>query len=156
MTDQKIIDGIIDQKLLQTTSLVSLMSPLQPLIETYEKNGEKATIAFMVGLPIPFNIFLVYFTAAYITYVNSSLEYMNDQDRALLYKIWESVELSKELTDMIHISKKDMKPEYVVSNVIAPMFTSYASIEKCNEAFRDMVYRLDQDYTISLSNCILV
>ena len=153
---QKIIDHVIDKKFLQTTSLVSLMSPLQPLIETYEKDGEKITIAFMVGLPIPFDTFLVYFTAAYITYVNANIEYMDEEKRKNLYRIWESVELNKDLNDMIQISKKDMKPEHVIANVIAPMFASFAGIENSNESFKEMVYRLDQDYTVSLMNCIRV
>lgn len=156
MNAQQIINKIVEEKLLQTTSLVSLMSPLQPLVETYEKNGEAETIVFMHGLPIPFSIFLTYFTAAYISYVNSNGNYLQKEDSNTLFYIWESVELNKDIVDMINISQRYKRPEDVISTVIGNMFSSYAILENSNEQFKEMVYRLDQDYNTSIINPIRI
>ena len=153
MTKQ-IINILVEKKLLQTTSLVSLMSPLQPLIETYEKDGEKETIAFMCGLPIPYAIFLTYFCASYITYVNSNGNYLQKEDINTLFEIWKSVELNKDIADMVNISQKEKRPEDVVSNIIVNMLAAYNLLENSNEQFKEMVYRLDQDYNTSIINPI--
>jgi len=150
MSDQMIINELIEEKLLQTTSLVSIMSPLQPLVETYEKNGGKETIVFMSGLPIPFSIFLTFFTAAYITFVNSSDHPLKKEDSDMLFAIWKSVELNNDILDMVNLSQRDKKPEYVISSIIGKMFSAYATSENSNEQFKEMVYRLDQDYNTSI------
>ena len=144
---QKIIEKIIDRNAFEAISLVSLMEPLRIFIETYEMDGETVSLAFLKGFPFTLDAFLVYLIGVFARLPSTAIS-TNNQQKELLSILWRKAKVNKD----DEFSGDRFTIDQFNENMFAAFFLAYSELKNGNESFRDVIYRFDEDYKISILN----
>lgn len=145
--------------------IVSMMDDERPFIHSFT-NGERVqTIAFVNGLPIPFNLFVLILctrmapnrVAAQVpTRVRASERIiLTDDENRRLAKFWRGIDLSAEMRERVAATQDgwdEWKPVDAAKTVVNLMLSKHMTgeDETSRERYVELIQKIDEDYAASL------
>lgn len=145
-------------------TIVSIMETDRPFIETFNVEGEIISIAYIAGLPIPFNTLIQFMAMRFAPntsksmmpsrYSQGTVFEMTKVERRRLTSFWKNVEMSPEVRALTKDDREQM-PSIVISKKVEELFQKYINYETV-EPFKELIRRIDEDYGSSLLDPIQV
>lgn len=147
-------------------TVISIMETDRPFIETFDVDGEIIPIAYIAGLPIPFNTLIQFMAMRFApktskammpsrySHSYSYIFEMTKAERRKLTGFWKNIELSPEVRELTKDDREQM-PSIVISQKVEELFQKYSNNETV-EPFKELIRRIDEDYGSSLLDPIQV
>lgn len=146
-------------------TIISIMETDRPFIETFKVDGEIIPIAYIAGLPIPYQTLIQFMAIEFAPNTSKSMmpsRYsksgtvfeMTAGERFNLSNFWDNVELSPEVRNSVSVPTEQM-PSVVIAKKVSDLFQKYRNYETV-EPFKELIRRIDEDYKSSLLDPITV
>lgn len=148
-------------KVLTRGSVISVVDTERPVIETFADGEKLVPFAFLAGVPIPYNIFMLFMALRFAP--NRSQAMMEDRydggefflppdDHQNLTTLWSLCELPQPIKDEIGHAMKPWTANRLIRRLVDELYTKHmeGDDESAKASFQTLIRRIDEDYTSSL------
>jgi hypothetical protein len=139
-------------------SVVSIIDKEKPVIETFTDGDGVVTVAFLHGIPIPFNTFMTYMAIRFAPKRSEAMLpghfrggkfWPPENEIEVINRVWNKVDMPSEMRELI--ARQDTADTIfgIVQQLYAAVLAPDGE-EEMAAAFKTFIRRIDEDYTSSL------
>lgn len=154
-------DHVCLPKALLRGSVLSIVDTERPVIETFTDGKTVMPFAFLAGVPIPYNIFMLFMSLRFAPKCSQSMllsRYENGEfclpveDHLKLTNLWCLCELPPAIKAMVGGEMRPWTANHIIRGLVTDLYIKHivADDDSSKISFQRLIRRIDEDYVSSL------